>query len=306
MLTAAVMLWAKRTERTSGIAFKLDVFAHRLRAFPGAAQHRNARCSYSDVWLASVPVDRVVAQMAVQRTLQVERRDGSTELVRTPVGAYWIPIRDIDEFAETIVEQQSDIYDGAVAAVRPGDVVLDCGANVGLFTRHALDRGAKLVVAIEPAPESLDCLRRNFAQEVSDGRVIIYPKGVWNKDSELQLSMSNALASSASSVVLDRSGVGPKVLLTTIDRLVGELHLPIVNFIKMDIEGAEMQALEGAAETVRRFRPRMAISTEHRPTDPDRIPELVRRLWPNYKADCGPCANINGSIQPDVLFAHAQ
>jgi hypothetical protein len=57
---------------------------------------------------------------------------------------------------------------------------------------------------------------------------------------------------------------------------------------------------------VRRFRPRMAISLEHRPSDPDRIPELVRQLWPGYVAVCGPCANHGGNVQPDVLFARAR
>jgi hypothetical protein len=107
-------------------------------------------------------------------------------------------------------------------------------------------------------------------------------------------------------VVLDRGGRGPKVRLTTIDKLVAELKLPSVDFIKMDIEGAEMQALEGAVETVRRFQPRMAISVEHRPTDPDTIPEFVHRLWPHYWYECGPCTNVNGNIQPDVLFARAR
>jgi FkbM family methyltransferase len=75
--------------------------------------------------------------------------------------------------------------------------------------------------------------------------------------------------------VLDRGGKGPVVPLTTIDKLVDELRLPSVDFVKMDIEGAEMQALKGAVATVRRFHPRMAISVEHRPSDPDRILELV-------------------------------
>jgi len=236
----------------------------------------------------------------------VQQRDGSLELVRTPAGGYWIPRRDVDTLAETIVEQQSDIYEAGGESIRSGDVVLDCGANVGLYTRHALDKGAKVVIAIEPAPEALECLHRNFAAEVASGRVVIYPKGVWNKDEELPLSISDAWASTAASVVLDRGAAGPKILLTTIDKLVAELQLPTVSLIKMDIEGSEMQALEGAIETVRRFQPRMAISLEHRPSDPDRIPELVRRLWPSYATKCGPCANVNGSIQPDVMFAHAQ
>jgi FkbM family methyltransferase len=305
IIMAAAILWAKRTETTSGVGFRIDVAIHRLGAFPNAVRHRNRQCSYTDVWNFAPPVDRLIAQAAIRGKMRVEQRAGPTELVDTPAGTYWIPVRDIDELAETIVEQQGDIYEAPATAVKAGDIVLDCGANVGAYTRHALSRGAKLVVAVEPAPESLDCLRKNLASEIAGGRVIVYPKGVWNKDTELQMSAGDAWASSASSVVLDRGGRGPTIYLTTIDKLVAELHLPGVDFIKMDIEGSEMQALEGAADTVRRFRPRMAISLEHRPTDPDRIPVLVKRLWPDYSAQCGPCTNVNGNIQPDVLFAHA-
>ena len=59
--------------------------------------------------------------------------------------------------------------------------MLDGGANVGVYTRKALDAGAKQVVAIEPGPENIACLRKTFGQEISEGRVIVYPKGVWTR-----------------------------------------------------------------------------------------------------------------------------
>ena len=62
----------------------------------------------------------------------------------------------------------------------------DCGAHVAVT---ALKRGAKLVVAIEPAPENIECLRRNFSTEIEKGKVIIYPKGVWNKDDFLPMHL---------------------------------------------------------------------------------------------------------------------
>src|SRR6266699_3485688 len=70
--------------------------------------------------------------------------------------------------------------------VRQGDIVLDCGANIGVFTRKAPSRGAALVVAIEPAPQTLNALRRNFDTEIRQGRVIAYPKGLWDHDAEME------------------------------------------------------------------------------------------------------------------------
>jgi FkbM family methyltransferase len=297
---------AERSGATSGIAFQVDMMVRRLRAFPGAASHRNVRCTYSDVWAWSPPVQFLVAERAVRKSLRVVRQEGPYALVRAQDREYWIPSRDVDALAEVIVEEQSDLYEGTGNGVKAGDVVLDCGANAGLYTRHALEKGAKLVVAIEMAPESLACLRRNLAKEIADGVVIVYPKGVWNKDDELELSTGSEWASTASSVALDRGSKGLKVPLTTIDKLVAELNLPAVDFIKMDIEGAEMEALEGAFETVRRFHPRMTVSLEHRPSDVDRIPALVHRLWPEYLAECGPCTNVSGIIQPEELFVHSR
>jgi len=89
-----------------------------------------------------------------------------------------------DALIYDLAEQKRNIYGNRI---RPGDVVLDAGANIGVFTRKALWAGASKVVAIEPAPENLECLQRNFAAEIADGRVVLYPKGVWDKDDVLKL-----------------------------------------------------------------------------------------------------------------------
>jgi hypothetical protein len=80
-----------------------------------------------------------------------------------------------------------------------------------------------------------------------------------------------------------------------------------VDFIKMDIEGAERQALRGAQQTVARFRPRLAISLEHTPSDAEEIPTLIRSLWPFLKTERGPCIWVStefvSRLQPEVVFA---
>jgi Trk K+ transport system NAD-binding subunit len=65
--------------------------------------------------------------------------------------------------------------------------------------------------------------------------------------------------------------------------LVEELGLEKVDFIKMDIEGAEVDALIGAEETISQFKPKLAICTYHRPTDPIEIRRILLKYNPNYK-----------------------
>lgn len=62
-------------------------------------------------------------------------------------------------------------------------------------------------------------------------------------------------------------------------RLAGER----VTFIKMDIEGSEMEALSGCADTVRRCRPKLAICVYHKSEDVVEIPRKVLEMNPEYK-----------------------
>lgn len=54
-------------------------------------------------------------------------------------------------------------------------------------------------------------------------------------------------------------------------------------FIKMDIEGSEIEAIKGTADTIRTKKPRLAISVYHKPEDIIEIPALLQELLPEYK-----------------------
>jgi FkbM family methyltransferase len=229
--------------------------------------------------------------------------DGNYDQWQTPRGTYWIPAGSRWVLPFNLAEQAMQIYGTGEQGVKKDDIVLDCGANVGVFTREALEAGAAKVVAIEPAPENVEVLRRNFKDEIAAGRVIVYPKGVWDKDDILTLKQDPA-NSAADSFVMDRKEAtqGVQVPLTTIDKLAAELDLPRVDYIKMDIEGAEPNALRGGRRIIEKWKPRLSISAYHAPDHPTVIPQIIRETRSDYKMECGPCAEAEGHIRPEILW----
>lgn len=242
------------------------------------------------------------ARTKIAKSIKLKMEDvQGFHLWSTPQGDFWHPTTSDDVLPMLVAQQEVDLYGLAGHGVKAGDVVLDCGAHIGLYTRTALRAGAKLVVAIEPAPANLECLRRNLAAEIAAGKVIVYPKGVWDKEEQLPL-YENPANTAGDSFVEKNGKITGYIPLTTIDKLVAELHLPAVNTIKMDIKGASEKALAGAAQTLRSYKPRVIISTEEAEDDPAVIARVVEGTGLGYKRACGSCTLMNGSVHTDVLF----
>lgn len=287
------------------VAVAAGYFYAPARLFAIAAVGRSPVCPMQNALKAAENEQEQVRfkdEILARSNLRQKEPDGF-ELWDTPMGSYWIPDGGKYVLPWNLAEQKRKIYGTGAQAVQKGDVVLDCGANIGVFTREALNAGAKLVVAIEPAPENIECLRRNFQAEIAGGQVIVYPKGVWDKDDVLTLNI-DPHNSAADSFLIEREGghKGLQAPLVPIDKLVAELNLPRVDYIKMDIEGAEQRAIAGGNGTIAKFHPRLSLSAYHHPTDPERIPQLVRQAWSGYRMECGPCAEANGRVRPDILY----
>ena len=188
-------------------------------------------------------------------------RDSSSD--ETPEGDFWLPQRDdVWSLAVVLAEQEQEMYGHAGSlCVRPGDVVIDGGAHVGLFTRTALAAGASKVVTFEVTPKALLCLRRNLAKEIAEGKVVVVDKGVWHEEATLPLVIVDGC--SVCNSVTHQMPAAVDVPLTTIDHAAEALKLARVDFIKLDIENAEANALRGAAQTLRRFHPRVAVALEN-------------------------------------------
>jgi len=76
---------------------------------------------------------------------------------------------------------------------------------------------------------------------------------------------------------------GTLVKVTTLDRFVEANKLPRVDFIKMDVEGHELKVLEGAHETIKTFKPSLALSAYHRGDDLIKLTKFLLKLNPHYR-----------------------
>ncbi len=157
------------------------------------------------------------------------------------------------------------------AALRPGCTVLDVGANIGIYSLLASKRGAR-VIAIEADPVNAQALRQNLERNRLTDRVGVYEMAATANSKVLTLRR-NPFNSGGSSIY-GQDGGGVAVQGQTID----SLRLPPIDLCKMDIEGAELPALQGMRETIRRS-PNMKLLLE---CSRDRV-DLVRFLRQHFK-----------------------
>ena len=154
-----------------------------------------------------------------------------------------------------------------------GDFVVDAGACEGFFTKYALQRGAR-VLAIEPIGDLAKGLRASFSSMIDEGRVEVLPFALGEKSglAKLHLDSSHLYESRISSV-------GSNVQVKALDDLIGDKR---VQFIKMDVEGAEVGAIMGARKIIAEQKPQLAIAVYHELENAQLICSILRELRSDY------------------------
>ena len=266
---------------------------------------RSEFCPIEDIWEAGdLRVELAAATERIRAGSRlVEEDPAGYEFWETPEGSYWVPAGSGGSLPILLAQQAVDQYGDGARSVQPGDVVLDGGAHIGIYVREALGRGASQVVAIEPAPNNVECLRRNLKEEIASGKVIVYPKGIWDVVDELPLweDPDNSAADGFIHKAADFEAT--HVLpLVPIDLLTKELNLDRVDLIKMDIKGAATRALRGATGTLAEYSPKLIIAAEDG-DHPGEILATLSEIAPGYETRCSGCSIMEGwRVQPDILL----
>jgi len=145
--------------------------------------------------------------------------------------------------------------------------VLDVGANIGM-TALALSQICPdgQIVAIEPVPRTFEHLRRNVA-EANAGNIEVFNFALGSRGglAPMQGHPSNLACSfiADSYKIPDADHFSHEVTVKRLDETFGELSLDRLDFLKVDVEGFELEVFEGAKETLSAYRPIVFLEMNH-------------------------------------------
>lgn len=168
------------------------------------------------------------------------------------------------------------------------EIFVDCGAYNGDTIMQFLketNREYQKIYAFEPDEHNIRMLENTIDCFKVD-RIVVCPKGAWDKKETLKFRSYKDESMMSSFVETGMSNNKEDVELISVN--VTSLDSAIstkeeVSYIKMDIEGSELRALEGAREIIQRCKPKLAISAYHLKDDIYKIPLYLKSLNPNYK-----------------------
>jgi FkbM family methyltransferase len=172
-----------------------------------------------------------------------------------------------------------------------GDVILEGGVSDGTDSVHFynffINENLK-IYGFEPFIEAFEA-SEHMPALIQKG-MEVFPWALWDEDKDMFFN-KNEFSTSTSSVVRNNPAQVTAEYTTVkgckIDSFVNIMAIDSVCLFKLDIEGAEMEALEGAREMIMKYKPQLAISIYHKKEHLYEIPELLKELHPGYKFKLG-------------------
>lgn len=190
-----------------------------------------------------------------------------------------------------------------VVDVSPGDYVIDgggCWGDAALIFAWKAGKMGK-VFSFEFVPANLHIFRKNLCLNpaISD-RIGITECALWHTSGEILDYDEGGPATT----VKQRSSNGARATVptVTIDDFCRANKVERVDFIKLDIEGSELSVLRGAVQTLRQFKPKLAICVYHKLEDFYEIPDFIRSLDLGYRFTIG---HHTIHAEETVLYAKA-
>lgn len=189
-----------------------------------------------------------------------------------------------DEILPSVYNDNSLAIDGPYEIneyqvfINKGDVVFDIGANLGLFSCYASQKGCK-VYAFDPDESCQKILKK---QKKFYPSLVIVPAGLSDEVGDKEFYESEDCALSSMSRINDGILIKKIVQIDTIDHFVENNNISRIDYIKADIEGEERNMLKGATNVLRDMAPKLSICTYHYADDPVLLEKIIKEANPDY------------------------
>ena len=168
------------------------------------------------------------------------------------------------------------------------EVFVDCGAFNGDTIREFVDNVGdfKRIIAYEADPNNCEIIKQDLVYCLNKDKIDLYNLAV--SDTDKEVCFNSGIGASSYMSNLDDSSFAPgdvvqkpiSIRAVSLDEHIKSEH---PTFIKMDIEGSELEALRGAQKTIEKYHPKLAICIYHKENDFLDIPELIHEFVPEYK-----------------------
>jgi len=258
---------------------------------------------YQKLVADGLSLDRLIRSFVNSDEYRLRQTD---EARPTPVdlGGYRVCIQKLDtDFGQGIFHShkyEEHVRQAARENLHAGDVAVDVGANVGVLTFLAasLVGTAGRVIAVEPNPDNLQLLYRGIVLNGFDN-VEVVPHAASNRRSVFSLTGGTSNTHLIGARAPEEGGHFVQSVL--LDEALG--GLPRLDFVKMDIEGHEPQALEGFARLIGRYRPVLLVEFNPRclvdlqQQDPVAFLQQIFALYPRVR--------VTSAFEDDETFDSA-
>lgn len=179
----------------------------------------------------------------------------------------------LDQDISQIVSNSEEIYFDKEILLTEEEVFVDCGGFDGDTALRFVNRTNgkfKKIIIFEPEKSKEKLIKKNLISYNYD----FYGCGLWSSDAILKFDARGDCASSVYAFGNEEINV------KTLD---GAIYEDAPTYIKMDIEGSELEALKGCRRIIKSYRPKLAISIYHKPEDLFEIPILIKEMNPDYR-----------------------
>ena len=282
-VTFRILVWMKAHGITRKVGVWMGGYHDEARDEIKAESMKKSKAFYAE---NSERAEKMLAMLADDKSREIWRGVVQHRIDGTPLKPEWYCEGD-QYFVKDIVE------------INDNEVFIDGGGYTGDTTQQFMDtvkragRAVKRIVIFEPNEENFGLIKRFFGKRKD---VTIIQEGLSDEEKVISFYGEGPFFSAHSDNSEDKSNV-VSISVINIDAVP---ECQDATWIKMDIEGSELEALHGAKQVIQRNLPKLTICIYHSDEDMIRIAEYVHEIVPEYKLYIR-CHKSDGS--ETVLYA---